>query len=179
MTAADLKLAQYPEDLPSLASDWRVTVTFDLCPDVLGACEVCTLEDYDRDPEQATMRLTYQQWDDVASTTDVCDVAHADQELEWLLKCSPVDGYPRNIRLQVPPSWAAPVEVVDLPVADTDSDPEFILYDSLLRFIRTLPNSATVDMSGRDGFDHARNTLLGHVSQLGLHRIQELERRVA
>lgn len=178
MTAADLKLVAHPEDLPALASDWRVTVTLDLCTDVLDVCQVCAEESPD-DPPRATLRCVYDQWDTQGSTTDVCDVAHADQELEWLLKCSPVDGYPRNIRLQVPPSWAAPVEVVDLPVADTDSDPEYLLYDSLLRFIRTLPNTATVDMSGRDGFDHARNTLLGHVSQLGLHRIQELERRTA
>jgi hypothetical protein len=107
MTAADLTLVRYVDDLPPLAAHPDVTVSFNLQPDRLGECGVCC-ERPDRGPAAATMRILYDQWNQADMATDVCSHEHADEELLWLTGAGRADGNPRNIRLLVLASLSSP-----------------------------------------------------------------------
>jgi hypothetical protein len=162
----DLAPLGFTDELPDLAFDSRVSRVYGGME--LGGLQCSACAEGLGDPVQdATCYVSFDRAGMKDCRTYICsDPAHLREELAWLLR----DRYdaPTNVVVHLP------AKSRPLPVADEDSDPEFLLYHSLLKLVETMPNTATVDMSGRDGFEHARSKLRAFLAQLGLNRVEQL-----
>lgn len=166
----DLAPLGLTDDLPDLAYDSRVSRVYGIDVE-LDQCGQCA--EGNGDPVQdGIMYLEFDRAGYKGFRVHLCGMEHLRYELAWQLR-ERIDQ-PTNLRLHLPANLAPPQLVPALPVADEDSDPEFLLYHSLLKLVETMPNTATVDMSGRDGFEHARSKLRAFLAQLGLNRVEQL-----
>jgi hypothetical protein len=166
VTAADVRRLPIHVQLPMLATDDRVRVFDDLEVDALDECHACanrTDLPLDAPIPDARMSLTFHwRMGGREQRVDVCAADCADAEMDDLLNLHHVVG----MRLHIPPrSRFLPSGTPRTPVAAVNVELPLI-YDALIRVIRNAPNSATVDMSGRDGFEHCRHALMADFEQL-------------
>jgi hypothetical protein len=183
MTTADIARVRWAEDRPPrYIADPRVevdtTLTAELDP--CGACSEC----FACAPKDSVHRITWVQGG-IGYHVDVCaDPSCADYELKWLLRPRSEPGnHPKEVVFHVRPKLAevlpggprGPVETPQVPV-DPEQDDLFLVYDELIQMIRELPNTATVDMSGRDGFLHAQHALMALFAARGINRAEQLRR---